>query len=442
MKKLICLALILIMSVMLNGCMFVYEESTGMETATSAQTEETTTSPVSDIDGYEYVEAITIETENNEAVTLDAGYNTLTCDEERECYEQLHKYIYYISEEAASGFYKTYAVVLEDMYLSEAQIRLVISAYFQDHPEAYWTDSRFEYSNATDNTIVQMYSYLSAEDINATNEKAESAAYEILSGIDADADAFEKELYIHDSIITRCEYVDDLDEVPQEYRTYTILGPLVDGEAVCEGYSRSMQLLLSSVGIESYNVLGIGTDELHMWNCVKLADKWYFVDPTWDDDGVDGASYDYFNITTDQLLYDHTISPLYSSLSEDQICGTDDNSPDSFNLFVPECTDESQSFFAHNAVVLYGLNYSDTESICEELRRAAQNKEHKIYLLVDESADYDYVVDNLFYSGDYIFFDCVDSVNDELDSVTIDRDNVSLRKSEVVSLVTVYLEYI
>lgn len=56
---------------------------------------------------------------------------------------------------------------------------------------------------------------------------------------------------------------------------------LVEGTAVCEGYSRAYGEMLRKAGIEfDYTT---STDMAHMWNYVKIDDEWYHVDVTWDD---------------------------------------------------------------------------------------------------------------------------------------------------------------
>lgn len=119
---------------------------------------------------------------------------------------------------------------------------------------------------------------------------------------------YDKIKYFHDYIIKNCVYNLYGDNIHSAY------GALIDGEAVCEGYSKAMALLCNSVGIECIIVTGYGDDIPHMWNMLKYNGNWYHMDLTWDDPvdnkGIfdsDYVQYDYFNVTTDQILQNHVI---------------------------------------------------------------------------------------------------------------------------------------
>ena len=50
---------------------------------------------------------------------------------------------------------------------------------------------------------------------------------------------FERELYLHDQLISLVEYHDEAEDHSSEYpMAFSAYGALVDGKAVCEGYSR------------------------------------------------------------------------------------------------------------------------------------------------------------------------------------------------------------
>ena len=63
-----------------------------------------------------------------------------------------------------------------------------------------------------------------------------------------------------------------------------------------------MELFFEKMGLKSYRV----SSYLHIWNVVKIKDKWYHIDLTWDDpvlsDGTDDVLHDYMLIDTKKLL--------------------------------------------------------------------------------------------------------------------------------------------
>lgn len=59
--------------------------------------------------------------------------------------------------------------------------------------------------------------------------------------------------------------------------TRSLKGALVEGRAVCYGYSLALKYALNYFGIESEMIKG----KTHAWNQVKIDGKWYNVDLTW-----------------------------------------------------------------------------------------------------------------------------------------------------------------
>ncbi len=132
-------------------------------------------------------------------------------------------------------------------------------------------------------------------------------AREIVAQADSLPDAYDQELYFHDYICQNTIYL------TQEDDGYTAYNALVEGRAVCEGYSRALQLLLDMVGIPNYLATGVGVDdsgdrEGHMWNIVTIGGANYHVDATWDDldaEDIHHYAHTYFNVTDDYIGVNH-----------------------------------------------------------------------------------------------------------------------------------------
>ncbi len=144
--------------------------------------------------------------------------------------------------------------------------------------------------------------------INAVNQRVEA----ILSTIPSDYTDVEKERLIHDAVLSQISY--DHSAVGQPLsrvnysRVYDIFGALVNGKAVCEGYSRLFQYLCYQAGINSTIVNGTSEGQAHAWNAVKLEGDWYHIDTTWDDGSTSAIPlYDYFNLTTEEISLSHVI---------------------------------------------------------------------------------------------------------------------------------------
>ncbi|MBR3988186.1 MAG: hypothetical protein IKK10_02665 [Clostridia bacterium] len=371
---------------------------------------------------------------------LNQGYKSLTLEAQRILYKEMDENVYYIAQESEDGLYDVLDLKIWGEELSEAELRQVIVAFNLDKPHIFWLDNKFGYSNTTGNTVLQLYSFLSAEQIEDYSQGLNEKIKELHLGLLSDMTEYSREIYIHDWLIQNCNYAEDVVKISDDFLSFTSYGALVKEKAVCEGYSRAMQMMLASVGIESFPVIGNGNDGLHMWNCIKIDNEWYYVDSTWNDTEK-GSGYDYFNLTTEQLLYDHTIMPLYSQLTEDQVCGLDDGVADSFNIIVPVCSATSQNYFVKNSLIVNDLGEISKENIKTGLRVAQGTLAETITLRISDSMDYEDTLDELFYSGDYIFFDCLDMVNEEFEENYFDRNNVSISKKPHLRVVTVILQY-
>ena len=111
------------------------------------------------------------------------------------------------------------------------------------------------------------------------------------------------ELSVHDYIVNNVEYVLDRNSDSPAYDA------LFNGSASCSGYTEVFQTLMDMAGIQCIPVTGNAGGDNHIWNMVCIDGQWYHVDTTWDDPvGGDGTvRHNYFNITDDDILLDHTI---------------------------------------------------------------------------------------------------------------------------------------
>lgn len=90
-----------------------------------------------------------------------------------------------------------------------------------------------------------------------------------------------------DKVMAVQDYLLDHITYSNEHIVSYAYGALVEGKAVCQGYSQAFQKIMSALNIEGSTVGGyLGDDthkEKHAWNKVKLDDGWYFIDTTVDD---------------------------------------------------------------------------------------------------------------------------------------------------------------
>ncbi|PEB53630.1 S-layer protein [Bacillus pseudomycoides] len=114
-------------------------------------------------------------------------------------------------------------------------------------------------------------------------------------------DEHEKVKAIHDYVVKHVAY-------DTSYNSYTGYGALANHSAVCQGYALLTYQLLKEAGIDSHIVTGTGNGEAHAWNLVKIDNKWYHLDTTFDDpipDEQGRVLYSYFNLSDEQIAKDH-----------------------------------------------------------------------------------------------------------------------------------------
>ena len=129
------------------------------------------------------------------------------------------------------------------------------------------------------------------------------------------SNAFRLEKYLHDSVVKSVAYDYDSLQKNDCYNAHSIVGVFLDKKAVCEGIAKAFKLLCNEYSMKCIVVLGkadpegkFDGDTYHAWNLVKVGNGSYHVDVTWDnmfDREIEHISYDYFNVTTADILKDH-----------------------------------------------------------------------------------------------------------------------------------------
>ena len=118
----------------------------------------------------------------------------------------------------------------------------------------------------------------------------------------------QKALALHEWLVLHCRY----DETLKRKYAYSEYGAIVEGFAVCQGYTLAYNDLLTRVGIEAEYVAGWldrldGTGGRHSWSRVTIDGKKYFVDVTADDvTDIKGRVTHGFFMVSDKELYYHS----------------------------------------------------------------------------------------------------------------------------------------
>ena len=183
------------------------------------------------------------------------------------------------------------------------QIKNAFTAVFCDHPELFWLDTAYECKYLQSGKCIEISLQFNSTASNLDESKLNfnNKANQIIAQAQTLASNYEKEVYVHDTLISMIEYQLS---APLNQSAYSAL---VNGQTVCAGYARAYQYLMQQLGIPCYYCMGYA-GESHAWNIVLLDDGYYNVDATWDD--TNPNTYHYFNKTDSDFSGNHTRTDL------------------------------------------------------------------------------------------------------------------------------------
>jgi hypothetical protein len=162
--------------------------------------------------------------------------------------------------------------------------------------------------------------------------------------------------YIAKTVVYSNDALKDKDNTvrkPSTEQALSAYGCLVEGSAICGGYSKGFQLVLRELGIECIYLTGYA-GEYHAWNCVKLDGQYYYFDVTWDDATyknskgkvmTDTVTYSYFGLTSQQMSKDHEILQ---------------------NFNFPTCTATKYNYFGYKNFILDKYEFNAFDKILNQ----------------------------------------------------------------------------
>ncbi|MBR3684422.1 MAG: hypothetical protein IKL78_06100 [Lachnospiraceae bacterium] len=315
-------------------------------------------------------------------------YDTLS-DKEKEIYAEM----YLVLQNCATD------VTLST--LDKDEIDTVFSCVLYDNPDIFYVDG-YSCTQITLNgelTRIEFsptYTYTESE-VQGKRSDIENKVNELLQGVSADDSEYDKIKYVYETVVEETQYVVGAKD------NQNICSVFLNGESVCQGYAKSSQYLLNSLGVTATLVTGSIKDsgEGHAWTLVWIDNEPYYLDATWGDAsytlGSDGAaaqnvpeiSYDYLNITTAELEKTHVVANISA---------------------VPECTATENNYYVKEGSYFTEVDKNQLETLFDDAYEAGNSyvtikcadenvyEDMKAYL-IDEQAIFDYLKgDNVSYS--------------------------------------------
>lgn len=300
--------------------------------------------------GGRSVEIITEEIVTVEPAAVPTDSSALFCYRElSDKQKKIYRTVLTAAREMTEGFFsvgKPYDNIKSD-------IAMAYKAVCDDNPEIFWLPYTYLINDgsAAHDQISIAFSYsgvnnscsylIDPDDREKMVRKLDLAVKGLVDSA-AGLSMFEAECVFHDALCERVEYVSG----EPKSMVYTSYGALVNGKAVCEGYSRAMQLLCRKLGIPCTLISGESRGEGHLWNLINPGDGWYHLDVTWDDNAEGAPYYLYFNLNDSEIREDHTISPLFPKTVD--ISSENNN----YNLLAPKCSQTQYNYFRYKYLML------------------------------------------------------------------------------------------
>lgn len=134
----------------------------------------------------------------------------------------------------------------------------------------------------------------SIKDINESEEIIDKF---IKGNIDDNMSDYEKMKITYEFIVEKLKYGNTKDILKERNMFNGLQGKPV----VCEAYAMVFNKIMDKLGYENRIVIGTAGGESHVWNLVKLNNKWYHVDATWGDKDKEGIDYKFLLMTDNQI---------------------------------------------------------------------------------------------------------------------------------------------
>ncbi|MDE6783975.1 MAG: hypothetical protein K2J26_01160 [Ruminococcus sp.] len=230
-------------------------------------------------------------------------------------------------------------------YVSADDAQSAVEKICREYPEFFWIDGYTVKSSQRKSSIeFEFLNGVESENLEDMRKKFSEAADKAVNAVSQELDDYGKIVSVHDYLINNTIY--DHDGVDSDVNGLwgTAYGSLVDGKAVCQGYSEAFKYIMDRLGIECGIVTGTaGTSDpygdggssgllSHAWNYVRLNGMYYWIDVTWDD--------------PDDKIAGMPVMHTYCLIDDERIRRT--RVFDSGQEFIPSCYSMDDNYYVKN----------------------------------------------------------------------------------------------
>lgn len=155
-----------------------------------------------------------------------------------------------------------------------------------------WWEATVWGGSMTEIEIHYTFEYLTTPEQEAA---ADAALDALLAQWNLDgASDYEKICTVYDWFCENVTY--DYDGVADDrHISHSAYAALVKNHCVCQGYSSALYRVLLTLGVDNRVLYGLSDGESHSWNLIRLDDRYYLADATWDASWMQaGLEYEWF----------------------------------------------------------------------------------------------------------------------------------------------------
>ena len=237
-----------------------------------------------------------LEFDLNDEVAMFGGYPAahMGVEDGDRAYSNTDNDLYRAIDDAIGSFEEK--IDLSSYGADPDRVKRQVINVLNDNPAYFTVSAAGADMDANDGTVSALrISYI--EDAADKADRYEAAVKKVISGIRDDWTEEAKFMYLHDWLVTNCQY--DL-----SLKRYTAYDAIVEHLSICNGYSLAYEDLARHAGLWGYYVSSVGMN--HAWNVVKIGDRKYYVDCTYDDPIMDGGHCYKMNCSHNDFLCSQT----------------------------------------------------------------------------------------------------------------------------------------
>jgi len=294
-------------------------------------------------------------------------------------YKQLSDKQKHVFKAMTAGI-KMFTKEIEVPLLTMDEISMIFNYIMLDNPMFYYVSAFKQITNVNNQKCIIKPVYKYIYFFIMQKNKTIKGNLQIFNELKCKSE-LEKELYVHDYCLDNFKY----DNTFSDY-SYTVLGPVLNNTAVCEGIAKFVKLTLDYLGVKNMIVHGKAKNpvnnilELHTWNIVIINGKKYHLDVTFDMTLKNKINrYDYFNLCDEDIKKDHiiinnlpaclTAENDYYSLSSSVV-----NTPGELEVFINKKLIQKIKTF-----IVKIKNVKDKENIVNRVISIAQQQYQNIF---------------------------------------------------------------